>query len=86
MPSVQCNLNSAIIIYSHWLYWEGFVYTIHISLRYYIHYHAGIPQIESVQSNATNTSVTLQWELPDNIQLSDTYFNVRSTLWYTHHH
>ena len=42
--------------------------------------HTGIPQIASIQGSATNTSVTLQVELPDNIQLSDTYFNVGFTL------
>ena len=45
------------------------------------YFHAGVPQILSLQGAATNTSVTLQWELPDNIQISDTYFNVRSTFW-----
>ena len=47
--------------------------------------HTGIPQIVSIEGSATNTSVTLQWELPDNIQLSDTYFNVRCTLCYYVH-
>jgi deleted-in-malignant-brain-tumors protein 1 len=36
----------------------------------------GIPQIVNLQGFATNTSVTLQWELPDNVQLSKSYFNV----------
>ena len=37
----------------------------------------GIPQPINLQGFSTNTSVTLQWQLPGNDQQDDFYFNVR---------
>lgn len=42
--------------------------------------YTGIPWILNLQGSASNTSVSLQWELPDNIELRDIHFNVRFTL------
>ena len=36
----------------------------------------GIPQPIDLQGFPTNTSVTLQWRLPGNVQQDDLYFNV----------
>ena len=38
---------------------------------------AGLPQPVNVRASSTNTSVTLQWELPEGIQLDEkTFYNV----------
>ena len=38
---------------------------------------AGLPQPVNVRASSTNSSVTLQWELPEDLQLDEkTFYNV----------
>ena len=38
---------------------------------------AGLPQPVNVSASSTNTSVTLKWELPEDLQLDEkTFYNV----------
>lgn len=43
-------------------------------------YYAGPPQPVDVQGLPSNTSVALQWELPEGVQMGESYFNVSFTI------